>query len=147
MFFKLGQGLYRRLAQVPAERQVQGMVALNYGDASRFSAQRRTEAVAEVRRRLDLPYAGEALSGAARGLLKSFLDPGPDGLWSAARRISCPTLVIYGGRDRLVDARRSRRAARVMRHARVVTLPTVGHVAQMEDPHLVARFVRPLVTS
>lgn len=141
----LGQQLYRRIARVPAERQVEGMVALNYGDADSFSPQRRAEAVAEVQRRLALPYAGEALSGAARGLLRAFVDPGPSGLWAAASRVSCPTLVVYGGRDRLVDPRRSRKASRMMRHARVVVLPRAGHVAQMEDPKLVARFVRPMV--
>jgi pimeloyl-ACP methyl ester carboxylesterase len=143
----LGRHVYQRIARVPAERQVQGMVALNYGDAARFSPQRRAEAVAEVHRRLTLPHAGEALSGAARGLLRSFVDPGPSGLWSAAARVTCPTLILYGGRDRLVDPRRSRRAARVMRHAQVVTLPRVGHVAQLEDPRLVAHFVRPLVSA
>ena len=32
-----------------------------------------------------------------------------------------------------------------MPHAQIVTLPKAGHVAQMEDPALVARFVRPLL--
>jgi pimeloyl-ACP methyl ester carboxylesterase len=141
----LGRQLVARMAQVPANRQVQGMVALNYGDATTFTPERRAEAVAEVERRLALPYAGEALSGAARGLLRAFIDPGPGGLWATASQIACPTLVIYGGRDRLVDPRRSRRAARHMPHAQIVTLPKAGHVAQMEDPALVARFVRPLL--
>lgn len=141
----IGRQLVERMARVPAERQVQGMVALNYGDATTFTPVRRAEAVVEVRRRLALPHAGEALSGAARGLLRAFIDPGPAGLWAAAGRVSCPTLVIYGGRDRLVDPRRSRRAARHMPHAQIVTLPRTGHVSQMEDPALVARFVRLLV--
>ncbi|HUV48848.1 MAG TPA: alpha/beta fold hydrolase [Actinomycetes bacterium] len=143
----IGRQLVDRMARVPAERQVQGMVALNYGDATAFTPTRRAEAVSEVQRRLALPHAGEALSGAARGLLRSFIDPGPSGLWASAGQISCPTLVIYGGRDRLVDHRRSRRAARHMPHAQVITLPRVGHVAQMEDPPLVARFVRPMMVA
>lgn len=141
----LGRRLLTRMAQVPANRQVQGMVALNYGDAAAFTPARRAEAIAEVERRLALPHAGEALSGAARGLLRAFIDPGPSGLWATASAVTCPTLVIYGGRDRLVDPRRSRRAARHMPHAQIVTLPRAGHVAQMEDPALVARFVRPLL--
>ncbi|MCZ3386096.1 MAG: alpha/beta hydrolase [Actinomycetia bacterium] len=141
----LGRQLLARMAQVPAERQVQGMVALNYGDANAFTVERRAEAVAEVERRLALPHAGEALSGAARGLLRAFVDPGPSGLWARAAQITCPTLVIYGGRDRLVDPRRSRRVARQMPNAQIVTLPKAGHVAQLEDPALVARFIRPLL--
>jgi pimeloyl-ACP methyl ester carboxylesterase len=66
-------------------------------------------------------------------------------LWASAARVSCPTLVVYGGRDRLVDPRRSRRAARHLPHAQIVTLPRAGHVAQMEDPALLARFVRPVL--
>jgi pimeloyl-ACP methyl ester carboxylesterase len=92
-----------------------------------------------------LPHAAEALSGAARGLLRAFIDPGPTGLWASAARVTCPTLIVYGGRDRLVDPKRSRRAARHVPHARIVTLPGAGHVAQMEDPALLARFVRPLL--
>lgn len=141
----LGRQLLSRMGQVPADRQVQGMVALNYGDATAFSIERRAEAVAEVQRRLSLPYAADALSGAARGLLRAFVDPSPGGLWATASMITCPTLVIYGGHDRLVNPRRSRRAARHMPHARIVTLPLAGHVAQMEDPALVARFVRPML--
>lgn len=143
----IGRQLVERMARVPAERQVQGMVALNYGDATAFTPTRRAEAVSEVQRRLSLPHAGEALSGAARGLLRSFIDPGRSGLWASAAQVRCPTLVLYGGRDRLVDPRRSRRAARHMPHAQIITLPRAGHVAQMEDPALVARFVRPLLRS
>jgi pimeloyl-ACP methyl ester carboxylesterase len=142
----LGRRVFDRLARVPVERQVDGMVALNYADASAFTPTRRAEAIAEVRRRMQLPHAADALSGAARGLLRSFVDPGPHGLWSSASRIGCPTLVIYGGRDRLVDARRSRRAAQHLPHAAIVTLPRIGHVAQMEDPALVARFVRAMIS-
>ena len=138
----VGARIYARLARVPAERQVDGMVALNYADAATFTETRREEAVKEVQRRLALPHAGEALSGAARSLLRSFVDPGPHGLWAAAARVQCPTLVLYGGRDRLVDARRAHRAAEHLPHAQFVTLPSVGHVAQMEDPALVGRFVR-----
>jgi pimeloyl-ACP methyl ester carboxylesterase len=143
----IGSRIYARLARVSAERQVDGMVALNYADAASFTPTRREEAVKEVQRRLALPYAGDALSGAARALLRSFVDPGPRGLWAAAARVQCPTLVLYGGRDRLVDPRRARRAADHLPHAQIVTLPSVGHVAQMEDPALVARFVRQLLTS
>ena len=143
----IGRQLVERMARVPAERQVQGMVALNYGDATAFTPTRRAEAVSEVQRRLALPHAGEALSGAARGLLRSFIDPGRSGLWASAAQVRCPTLVLYGGRDRLVDPRRTRRAARHMPHAQIITLPRAGHVAQMEDPALVARFVRPLLRS
>ena len=138
----LGEQVWRRLAAVPPERQVQTMLELNFGDPSRVTATRRHEAIAEYRRRLELPYAAEALSKTARGLLRAFVDTTATGLWRQAASLRCPSLVIYGGRDRLVDPRRARKAARTLRGGRIVMLPGVGHVAQMESPVIVARFAR-----
>ncbi len=137
----LGEQVWRRVSAMPPERQVQAMLELNFADPSRVPPQRREEAVAEYRRRFALPYSGDALARASRGLMSAFLEPGPEGLWRQARRIHVPTLLIYGARDRLVDPRRARRAARTFRRSRLVLLPGVGHVAQMEVPELVARFV------
>ena len=138
----LGEQVWRRLATVPPERQVQAMLELNFGDPSRVTETRRREAVAEYRRRYELSYAGEALSKTARGLLRAYLDAGSTGLWRQAASLRCPSLVIYGGRDRLVDPRRARKAARTVPGARIVMLPNVGHVPQMEAPEIVARFAR-----
>ncbi|MDH5278950.1 MAG: alpha/beta fold hydrolase [Actinomycetota bacterium] len=137
----LGEQMWRQLARLPVERQVQSMLELNFGDPSVVSPSRRAEAVAEFRRRFTLPYAGDALSRTTRGLLRAFVEPGPTGLWREASRLQLPCLVLYGGRDRLVDPRRARRAARTIPDARVVTLPTVGHMGQVEQPALVARLV------
>ena len=138
----LGEQIWLRLSKLPADRQVQAMLDLNFGDPSRVSQTRRNEAIAEYQRRITLDYAGDALSKTARGLLRAFLDPSANGLWRQASSLRCPTLVFYGGHDRLVDPRRARRAAATIPGAKVVMLPQVGHVAQMEDPKLVARFVR-----
>lgn len=137
----VGEQVWRRVAALPAEQQAQAMIELNFADPSRLPAQRLAEAVAEYRRRFALPYAGDALARTSRALLSAFLEPGPEGLWRQARRVAAPTLLVYGVRDRLVDARRSRRAARTFRRARLVMLPDVGHVAQMEVPARVGRFV------
>jgi pimeloyl-ACP methyl ester carboxylesterase len=137
----LGEQVWRRVAAMPPERQVQAMLELNFADASRVPAQRRAEAIEEYRRRFSLPYSGDALARASRALLSSFLEPGPEGLWRQARRVAAPTLLVYGAKDRLVRPRRAARAARTFHRARLVLLPDVGHVAQMEKPDLVARFV------
>ena len=137
----LGEQLWRKMASLPPERQVQAMLEINFGDPSRVTQTRRHEAMEEYRRRGDLPYAGDALSKTARGLLRAFVDAGAGGLWRQAASLHCPSLVIYGGRDRLVDPKRARKAARTIPGARIVMLPRVGHVAQLEAPELVARFV------
>jgi pimeloyl-ACP methyl ester carboxylesterase len=137
----VGEHVWRRMAKVPAERQVNAMVAMNYGNPSAVSKTRRMEAIADFQRRYGLDHAGHALSGSARGLLRSFLDSGPDNLWRQAAEISSPTLVMYGGRDRLVRPTKARKAAHIMPAARVVVLPNVGHVAQLEAPRLVGALV------
>ncbi|MFZ0324173.1 MAG: alpha/beta fold hydrolase [Actinomycetes bacterium] len=137
----LGEQMWRQMTRLPPERQAQAMLALNFADPSVVPQERLDEAVAEYRHRFALPYAGEALSRTTRGLLRAFIDPGPTGLWRQAGNLRCPTLLVYGGRDQLVNVRRSRRASRVIRDSRLVVLPDAGHVAQIEQPVLVARFV------
>jgi pimeloyl-ACP methyl ester carboxylesterase len=99
-----------------------------------------------VRSRDHLPYASDAFLRSLRGLLRTYLDPGPNRPWKLAERVACPTLVIYGRKDPLVDPRSAHRVTRHFRDAHVVVLPDSGHVAQMEHPEFVAaaweRFIR-----
>jgi pimeloyl-ACP methyl ester carboxylesterase len=64
-----------------------------------------------------------------------------ESLWSVAARVQAPTLVVWGGRDRLVAPRLARRTAAALRRSRLLVLPGVGHVAQIEAPQTVARAV------
>jgi pimeloyl-ACP methyl ester carboxylesterase len=61
--------------------------------------------------------------------------------WRLAARITAPTLVIGGLKDELVDPRVPTQVARAIPDSRLLVLPGVGHVAQMEVPRLVARAV------
>jgi pimeloyl-ACP methyl ester carboxylesterase len=137
-------GLYRlaerRLARVPADRQVQALLELCWGDPSRFAALRRAEAVAEAAEVASLPWAMAALSGSLRGLVVSYL-PGAESFWRQAAGIIAPTLVVWGDLDRLVSVARAPRTARAIPGARLLILAGVGHLAQMEDPSTVARAV------
>jgi pimeloyl-ACP methyl ester carboxylesterase len=49
--------------------------------------------------------------------------------------------VVYGGKDKLVP-HAGGRVSQTFPDARVVLLPSSGHVAQMEHPRIVARLVR-----
>jgi pimeloyl-ACP methyl ester carboxylesterase len=53
--------------------------------------------------------------------------------------VQAPTLLVWGDRDRLVDVAIAPRAAATYPDARLLVLPGVGHVAQMERPETVAR--------
>ena len=64
--------------------------------------------------------------------------------WSVAARVQAPTLVVWGDRDRLVSPRLAARTAATIPRARLLMLPAVGHVAQIEAPETVARAVAAL---
>jgi pimeloyl-ACP methyl ester carboxylesterase len=78
-----------------------------------------------------------------RGLLTSYLRV--NGAWRLAARLRPPTLVIWGERDRLVDARLAPRLAETIPDARLLVLDGVGHVAMLEQPEQTARAVLGLV--
>ncbi len=64
--------------------------------------------------------------------------------WSIIDRlpeITAPTLVIGGLTDKLIDPRVPMQVARAVPDSRLLILPGVGHVAQMEVPRLVARAI------
>ena len=99
--------------------------------------------------RLITELAGEFKTQFGRdsgGLLRTYMDVGPNRPWKLAERVTCPTLVIYGRKDPLVDPRSAHRVTKHFRNAHVVVLPDSGHVAQMEHPEFVAaaweRFIR-----
>jgi pimeloyl-ACP methyl ester carboxylesterase len=79
-----------------------------------------------------------------RGIVNAYTLGGQHALWRQAERVLAPTLLVYGGRDKLVSARMARRAARAFRDMRLLTIPGTGHVAMMEHPWLVDRAFRDL---
>lgn len=138
----VGTALSRWLASMPAERRVRGLLTLLFADPTTVSGDRFAEAVAEVRRRQALSHSVDALAASARGLLQWYLTTGNRSLWRLAGRVTAPTLVVYGRQDRLVSYLAASRAKVAFPDATVVVLPRSGHVAQMEQPALVARLVR-----
>ncbi|MCT9932561.1 alpha/beta fold hydrolase [Planotetraspora sp. A-T 1434] len=142
---RLGELAVRWLSSVPAERRIRATLSMCYADLNRVHPERLRDAVEELRRRDGLPYSGEAMVGCARAIVNEYFRTGPDNLWRQAARVTAPTLVVYGRRDRLVDARMAHRAGRTFPDVRLVTLPNAGHVAQMEFPEVVAREARRLL--
>jgi pimeloyl-ACP methyl ester carboxylesterase len=128
-----------QLAQVTPRERVEQMVRLCYGDPPAAAEHRIVEAVEEAGRRVGLPWANEALWHTTLGMLRGwFLGPR---LWTVAARVTSPTLVIWGGLDRLVSPKLARRTTRTLPRGRLLELPEVGHVPQIEQPVAVARAV------
>jgi pimeloyl-ACP methyl ester carboxylesterase len=91
-----------------------------YGDPALFQQARFATEVTELTRRDELGYAASVLIGSVRTLTAEFVRKGRHSAWRDAARVTAPTLVIYGSRDRLVDARMAGRAAHQFADARVV---------------------------
>ena len=132
------------MARLTAEEMAEQVLAACFGDTRRVSAQRRAEAMEEIKLRYTVEHYPKAYLGTLRGLASSFVRaylPGANSQWRLAARIEVPTLVIGGLNDKLVDSRVPAQVARTVRDGRLLMLPGVGHVAQMEVPRLVARAV------
>jgi pimeloyl-ACP methyl ester carboxylesterase len=142
----VGERLVPKYLETDPVSRVRGTVDLCFADPSRVSDVRLAEALDEVRERDHLTYASDTFLRSLRGLLRTYMDVGPNRPWKLAERVTCPTLVIYGRKDPLVDPRSAHRVTKHFRNAHVVVLPDSGHVAQMEHPEFVAaaweRFIR-----
>jgi pimeloyl-ACP methyl ester carboxylesterase len=135
----LAQLAGRQLAKRPAERRAGDVIRLCYGDPSVVPAERLEEAVEEVRRRATLSHSEDAFTASLRGLVASYLERGASSLWQQAARVQAPTLLVWGSLDRLVDVSLAPRVAAAFPDSRLLVLPAVGHVAQLERPEIVAR--------
>jgi pimeloyl-ACP methyl ester carboxylesterase len=141
-----GEWLVRHYsARFPVENRVAGVYATCFYDAARLHPDRFALEVEALRRRDELSYEATSLARAARTLVLETFRPGTCSLWRAARRVTAPSLVLFGSHDRLVDPRLAARAAGTFRDARVEVLPETGHLAQMECPGLVAALFREMV--
>ncbi|MFF5291742.1 alpha/beta fold hydrolase [Paractinoplanes globisporus] len=132
------------MARLSVEEMTEQVLEACFGDTRKASAQRRAEAVEEIKLRYTVSHYPNAYLRTLRGLVSSFLRaylPGRNSLWRLATEITAPTLVIGGLTDKLVDPRVPAQVARAIPDSRLLILPGVGHVAQMEVPRLVARAI------
>ncbi|WP_445395828.1 alpha/beta fold hydrolase [Streptomyces sp. LE64] len=138
--------LFTRLTRKwTAEQRVRGVLDLCWGDPGRATPEGFAAAVAEMEHRQTLPHFWDAMARTTRGLVDAYTLGGQHGLWRQAERVLAPTLLVYGGRDRMVAPRMAERAARTFRGSRLLTLPDAGHVAMMEYPDHVAAAFRDLL--
>lgn len=141
----MGRLLRRMTAQLAPEQRARDVLRLCYGDPARITPEEFSAAVAEFERRQNLPYFWDALSRSARGIADAYTLGGQHSLWRQAERVLVPTLLVYGGRDKLVSSRMAGRAAASFAGSRLLVLPDSGHVAMMEYPDVVARAFRELL--
>jgi pimeloyl-ACP methyl ester carboxylesterase len=135
----------RRLAAVSPDENVRSMVRMCFGDPAAVPRERLEQAVREMRERAEQPWADRALARSMRGLITSYLRVGPANAWRAAGGLRMPVLVVWGGRDRLVDPALAPRLAATVPDGRLLLLDGVGHVAMLEAAEPTARAVLGMV--
>ncbi len=140
----LGMVSLRKLGSVPIETRVKGTIALCFADPSRFSPQRYEEMVSEAQARAESPWVDVAMLRSTRGLVRSQFLKNRAG-WAQMKRITAPTLVVWGDEDKLVAPDLAPLVAAAIPDARLIVLENVGHVAMMERPEITARAVLALV--
>jgi len=137
------------MARLTVDEMADQVMMACFGDRSKINEQRRAEAIEEIKLRYTVAHYPEAYLGTLRGLVSSFVRaylPGANSQWRLAAKVVAPTLVIGGLDDKLVDPRVPAQVARVIPDSRLLILPRVGHVAQMEVPRLVARGIVGMLT-
>jgi pimeloyl-ACP methyl ester carboxylesterase len=137
----VGRRAKRALAKLTARDHVEQMLALCFADPARVSSERMALAEAEVMEQMLLPWAGEAVGTAANAILKEWLAPARRSMWAVAQRVTAPSLVIWGARDRVISVRKAPKTAGLLPSGRLLVIPKTGHTAQMERPVTVARAV------
>ena len=143
---RLGSVVLERSRRLPFDRRLQASLAMVFGDPRSLAPEVLAVYEEELRRRDTDPWVTRATLDGARSILRSSLAPPRRSLWADAAKVECPVLLVYGGKDRLVDARIRTKAQRTFPNARLLYLPQSGHVAQMEHPELVERAVRQLIS-
>lgn len=139
---RIGRRARAQLAAIDPRTRAEQMVRICFGDPALALPHRLDEAAAEFVARAELEWAVEALERTTKAMLASWW--WGESLWGVAAQVQAPTLVVWGGRDRLVSPRLAPRTAATIPGARLLLLPDVGHVAQIEAPKAVARAVAAL---
>lgn len=141
----VGSMVLRQAGRRTPDEQARMVLTGLAGDPARVHPQRVADTAAEIAAAAERPHLLDAYLGSLRGIVLDYLRRGPGGLWPAAGHVCAPTLVVYGAADPMVDARHAARAARAFRGSRVLVLGGVGHLAQLEEPRVVANAFRALI--
>jgi pimeloyl-ACP methyl ester carboxylesterase len=139
---RIGERARAGLAAETPRTRAEQVVRVCFGDPSQVPEHRLVEAAEEIVVRNGLAWAREAGERTARAMVASWWWGVSS--WAVAARVQAPTLVFWGDRDRLVSPRLAARTAATVPRARLLMLPGVGHVAQIEAAQTVARAVAAL---
>jgi pimeloyl-ACP methyl ester carboxylesterase len=127
-------------AAVPFERVIRaygGVIARRSWTLARRARLRRLALlhVTTHADRLPAPLAAELIAGAGRpGLLPGLRAMAAYPIRARIGEIACPTLIVWGARDRMVPLRDASEFERLIPGARKIVYEDTGHVPQLERP-------------
>lgn len=142
---RIGERLLARINNVSPEEQVRRLANVMFGDPTLIDPEGFQLFVDERTRRMQQEHGDAVLLESLRSIVRHYVVPPSRSAWAEAKQVRCPTLVVFGERDTLVGAATAAKWRRAVPHATVVTLPTTGHVAMMEQPSTVASLIRDTV--
>ncbi|WP_294766804.1 alpha/beta hydrolase [uncultured Rhodoferax sp.] len=87
-------------------------------------------------------YYELTLRAGNRAALARRFEQGLSGDTSQLKTLTMPSLVLWGGRDRLIPPDNAQKFARDLPHARVQLFDDLGHVPQEEDPQRTVQALR-----
>ena len=119
------------------EEQVRYTLGLSGADYDTLDAACVAEHVELARQRREMPYARAALLEAARSMLM-VIGPRAAKVWRAVEGVRAPTLLLHGGRDRLVVPAGMAALTRRRPDWTFVTYGDLGHIPMLEAPQRVA---------
>ncbi len=136
---RVGPAVFGYLGRAHPERQVAQTLREIMVRPQVLGPTRIGQAVDHAVARAELAWAPEALSRSLNALVTSWVWMCGRDHWRRARQVTTPTLLIWGGRDKLVSSAIAPRLVRTIAGSRLVMFGAVGHVSQMEVPLETAR--------
>lgn len=94
---------------------------------------------------VDLYFAMTVRAGNRRALIERFSQAPSDKMSDRIRELHIPTLIIWGGRDRLIAPSNARRFHHDIMGSKLVVFDDLGHVPQEEDPEKTVAAVKQFI--
>ena len=115
--------LNRLAASILPRSLIESSLRNVYGDPAKIDAEL-----------IDRYFETTLREGNRRALVQRFQQAKPGYLSERIPEITVPTLILWGGRDRLIPPENGQHFARDIRGSRLQIFPTLGHVPHEEDP-------------
>jgi pimeloyl-ACP methyl ester carboxylesterase len=143
----VGRLMMSRRRQWTPEAAVTATLSLCCVDLNRIPADVIAEHVAVARRRTEFAGTEQDFLAAARSVLSAAGFVHARGYRRIMQSILAPVLMLHGVHDRLVPIAAARATARLNPSWKLVELPDIGHVPQLETPHETATVIRNWLSS